>query len=92
MQSIALFWILFYNNRLSKLLLHTVYPPIPASGDAGQGYTKLCISINQLDVFNKVDVGLLLFLIISNGKAHTYVCIKKIRPLIRQSPALCFAI
>jgi hypothetical protein len=50
----------FYNKQVSKLLSHIVYPPLPASGDTGQGYAEVCVSQTSRVHFNKVNAGSLL--------------------------------
>jgi hypothetical protein len=47
------------NKQVSKLLLHIVYPLLPASGDTGQGYAEVCVSQTSRMHFNKIDAGLL---------------------------------
>jgi hypothetical protein len=47
------------NKKVSKLLLHIVYPPIPASGDTGQGYAEVCVSQTSRMHFGKIDAGFL---------------------------------
>jgi hypothetical protein len=32
------------NKQVSKLLLHIVYPTLPASGDTGQGYAEVGVA------------------------------------------------
>jgi hypothetical protein len=47
------------NKQASKLLLHTVYPLLPASGDTGQGYAEVRVLQTSRMHFNKIDTGLL---------------------------------
>ena len=46
------------NKQVSKLLLHIVYPLLPASGDTGEGYAEVCVSQTSRMHFNKIDTGL----------------------------------